>query len=55
MQTAGDMITQPEAQILLSTDIQTLKVITRKSVLHQLHKIHWSWTLLVLNLKFILS
>lgn len=51
MQTAEDMITQPEAQILLSTEIQTSKVIARKNVLHQLLEIHWSWTLLIFLLR----
>lgn len=51
MQTAEDMITQPEAQVLLSTEIQTSKVIARKNVLHQLLEIHWSWTLLIFLLR----
>lgn len=42
MQTAEDTIARPEAQILLSSEIQTLKVIARKMVLHQLLKTHWS-------------
>jgi len=33
MHTAEDMITHPEAQIWLSTEIQTLKVIARKNFL----------------------